>query len=235
MGTQPPFFCLPGNLGNVFIDLGHLARHFDPNQPFYALQDGLHTPTTIAAQAAYYLAEIRRVQPQGPYRLGGICLGALVAYEMAQQLFQQAEELSFLALIEPPPPQNPGLSSYTKFAVETVRQALRRARHQTRQLAQVEMAGQSTYLRLKAKVVANRWAVVSYAPQPYPGFLHLFLSTGSLQRPDKGQLNWLALATNGCELHEIPGTHDTITGNNDTNIEAAHMKALAEALNQWLK
>jgi thioesterase domain-containing protein len=36
--------------------------------------------------AAAYLAEIRQVQPEGPYNLLGACMGAVVAFEMAQQL-----------------------------------------------------------------------------------------------------------------------------------------------------
>jgi hypothetical protein len=66
-GSKPPFFCVPGNLGNVFVDLGDLARHLGPDQPFYGLQDGLHNPSRIEAVAAYYLSESRSEQPEGPY------------------------------------------------------------------------------------------------------------------------------------------------------------------------
>jgi thioesterase domain-containing protein len=159
----------------------------------------------------------------------------MVAYEMARQLVNQGEEVAFLALIEPTRPQTPTLRTYTRFAADTIRHTLRRARHQTRQLAQVEATEQGTYLRLKAKVVANRWAVARYGPQPYRGYLHLFLSVASLAQADNPQLKWLELATGGAELHELPGNHNTITGNNDTNIEEAHMQALAEALNACLK
>ncbi len=33
-----------------------------------------------------YLTDIRKIQPEGPYLLGGYSFGGLVAYEMAQQL-----------------------------------------------------------------------------------------------------------------------------------------------------
>lgn len=49
--------------------------------------------------ARHYIAEIRTVQPRGPYRIGGTCTGGLVAYEMAQQLTADGEEVD-LAIIE---------------------------------------------------------------------------------------------------------------------------------------
>ena len=36
--------------------------------------------------AAAYIGEMRTVQPHGPYRIGGHCSGAWVAFEMARQL-----------------------------------------------------------------------------------------------------------------------------------------------------
>ncbi len=51
--SRPPIFFLPGNLGNVFTDLGDLARHLGPDQPFYGLQDGIQNPARIDKLAAH--------------------------------------------------------------------------------------------------------------------------------------------------------------------------------------
>lgn len=51
--------------------------------------------------AAGYLDGVRRIQPNGPYRLGGYSLGALVALEMAQQLRTAGEEVDALFLLDP--------------------------------------------------------------------------------------------------------------------------------------
>jgi thioesterase domain-containing protein len=92
-------------------------------------------------------------------------------------------------------------------------------------------AEQQAFLRLKAKLFANRWAVRRYYPQTYPDRITLFLATGSLARsPQDPRLGWREFAEGGVELQVIPGTHDTITGNNDTRIEEAHMQVLAEKL-----
>ncbi len=50
--------------------------------------------------AARYLAEVRAVQPEGPYYLGGFSFGATVAYEMAQQLLATGEHVALLAILD---------------------------------------------------------------------------------------------------------------------------------------
>ena len=47
-----------------------------------------------------YLNEIRKVQPQGPYFLGGFSGGGITAYEMAYQLKQQGEEVALLVFLD---------------------------------------------------------------------------------------------------------------------------------------
>jgi thioesterase domain-containing protein len=53
--------------------------------------------------AAAYIAELRRVQPAGPYFLGGWSFGGLAAFEMAQQLRAEGEEVGLLAVIDTGP------------------------------------------------------------------------------------------------------------------------------------
>jgi pimeloyl-ACP methyl ester carboxylesterase len=55
--------------------------------------------------AARYIADLRDVQPQGPYYLGGYCFGGNVAYEMACQLTEQGHEVAMLALLNCATPQ----------------------------------------------------------------------------------------------------------------------------------
>jgi thioesterase domain-containing protein/non-ribosomal peptide synthetase component F len=103
-GSRPPFFCIHGGGGNVLI-YRDLSRHLGSDQPFYGLQaQGLDGErpclTTIEEMASLYVNEIRRIQPHGPYHLGGYCMGGTVAYEMAQQLKAQGEKVALLALFD---------------------------------------------------------------------------------------------------------------------------------------
>jgi len=50
--------------------------------------------------AAHYIKEIRELEPKGPYYLAGDTLGGLIAFEIAQQLTSQGEEVGLLAMFD---------------------------------------------------------------------------------------------------------------------------------------
>jgi thioesterase domain-containing protein len=89
--------------GNV-LEYYDLARHLGPDQPFYGFQsrglNGAAPHTSLAEMAAYYVAEMRRLQPNGPYFIGGRSLGGVIAYEMACQLRAQNHEIGLLAVLD---------------------------------------------------------------------------------------------------------------------------------------
>ena len=81
--------------GNV-LNLRHLAHLLGTDRPFYGLQArGLYGDEepheTFEEAAADYIAEMRTVQPHGPYLLGGFSGGGITAYEMARQLEADGE------------------------------------------------------------------------------------------------------------------------------------------------
>jgi amino acid adenylation domain-containing protein len=107
-GGRPPFYCVHPIMGVVFPYLA-LARRLGPEQPFYALQarglDGREPPhTRVEEMAACYVEAVRRLQPHGPYRLGGWSSGGWIAFEMARQLNAAGEEVERLVLIDTPAP-----------------------------------------------------------------------------------------------------------------------------------
>lgn len=108
-GASRPFFAVPGVGGNV-ICFSLLSHHLGPSQPFYGFQsqglDGKTSPfTTIESMAAHYICEMQTIQPSGPYCLGGMCIGGVIAYEMAQQLLAQGEQVALLVLMESSTPR----------------------------------------------------------------------------------------------------------------------------------
>ncbi|WP_400088940.1 type I polyketide synthase [Yoonia sp. R78084] len=110
-GRKPPFFLVAGMFGNV-LNLRHLAHLIGSDRPFYGLQArgllGDEEPhRTIEAAAADYIAEMRQVQPHGPYHLGGFSGGGITAYEIAHQLRAQGEEIAALVLLDTPLPVRP--------------------------------------------------------------------------------------------------------------------------------
>lgn len=100
-GALPPVFAVPGGRGNdhQIFRLGQLARATDPDRPFYGFADDPPIPPDtsladqVAATARLHLAGMRTVQPRGPYRLLGVCIGGLYAWEMARQLEAAGESV----------------------------------------------------------------------------------------------------------------------------------------------
>jgi thioesterase domain-containing protein len=107
VGTDPkqaPLFVVGGAMGNV-LNLRHLARICDPRRDFYGIQalglSGEAEPhRSLEAAAEAYLEEVRRVQPHGPYYLGGFCIGGVAALEMARRLKDAGEEVAPLAMLD---------------------------------------------------------------------------------------------------------------------------------------
>ncbi|HEY5935073.1 MAG TPA: thioesterase domain-containing protein [Kofleriaceae bacterium] len=103
-GTKRPFFCVhpgPGTVG-CFAEVAPLV---DPDRPFLALQapgvDGECDPIEDLGTLAHgYVEEIRRVQPRGPYLIGGWSLGGAIAFQMAHELRRLGEEVALLVLFD---------------------------------------------------------------------------------------------------------------------------------------
>ncbi len=103
-GDGAPLFLAPPIGGNVLCYV-ELAQQLPAGRPVYGLQAaGLRPGSTVAASmpeiARGYIEAIRRVQPEGPYHLGGWSLGGMMAFEMAQQLTRAGHEVDTLVLID---------------------------------------------------------------------------------------------------------------------------------------
>ncbi len=106
-GLKPPLFLIHGGGGYVFFYRA-LAVRLGTDQPVYGIRaetgsDEIGKPSSqinnIEEIAEHYIAEIKNVQPEGPYFLGGACIGAVIAFEMAQQLHLQGEDVLWPVLV----------------------------------------------------------------------------------------------------------------------------------------
>jgi amino acid adenylation domain-containing protein len=105
-GSRAPLFLVHGAVPQAYVSPAFIEALGD-DQPFYAFQargiDGREPPhRSIAEMADAYIAAMRRERPEGPYCLGGICAGGIVAHEMAIRLRAAGEALAPLLLIDPP-------------------------------------------------------------------------------------------------------------------------------------
>lgn len=99
-----PLLVLTGDWGGMGFYVRKIAGSLDPGQPVFALMPHDITvagsPRTIEAMAEAFLPEVCRVQPAGPYRLGGYSHAGLVALEIARRLQDQGERVSLLFIID---------------------------------------------------------------------------------------------------------------------------------------
>jgi FkbH-like protein len=88
----------------------NLARRMSEEYSVYGIEP-LRVPgvplahASIEAMAAFYVEEVRKLQPRGPYLLGGMCAGGVIAYEMASQLVRANDRVELVALLDAAKPQ----------------------------------------------------------------------------------------------------------------------------------
>lgn len=116
-GTKPPIYLIPPAAGTA-LSFREFVANADPDQPLYCFEplgnDGRDEPhDTVEAMAKYYIDELRQAQPNGNYRIGGSCLGAIVAWEMASQLTAAGSPVELLVFLDPGPPHSGPGWSYT--------------------------------------------------------------------------------------------------------------------------
>lgn len=227
-GHKRPFFYVHGADGYSIDAL--LAHYIDRDRPFYGLQakglygEAIHT--SVEEMAAYYIQATQTVQPQGPYLLGGRCTGGTVAFEMAQKLRAQGQQVLAVILVDS---INPLLTDEEKFELRnSIAQLIPNRREQ--------LTSTGFSLNLIENVLrileSNTQAAANYIPRIYPGRIVYF----TCKEKDAGQLTvrltqptaWKHWIQDGIEIYEVPGGHITMT-------QEPHVRVLAEKLNACLE
>ncbi|WP_060482084.1 non-ribosomal peptide synthetase [Pseudomonas sp. NBRC 111119] len=103
-GNRRPLFLVHPMGGNILSYL-RMLPHLPEDQPLYALQAsgvdlGSQPIASVEAQAAFYIASMRSVQPQGPYLIGGWSYGGFVAFEIARQLIAAGEQVDKVLVLD---------------------------------------------------------------------------------------------------------------------------------------
>ena len=101
----PPLFMIASPEVNS-VGYALLASHLNIGRRAYVVQappeaEGLErlSPSILPRIAASYLAEVRALQPVGPYYLIGMCTGSQLAFEMAKQLRSEGESVPYVGII----------------------------------------------------------------------------------------------------------------------------------------
>jgi len=250
-GARPLFFVHAA--GGGVAAYAALARHLGPGQPFYALQarglEGEAPPRLrVEEMAADYLAQLRTVQPGGPYRLGGWSMGGLVAFEMARLLQARGEAVELLALVDPPAPGAEAAAAPDEVALLAgfvmhlglAPERIPLSREQAAALAPARRLERAWEAVRAADLVpddlelarfealwtvfrANAAAAAAYRPAPGASDLLLVLAEERAAPAAVQTERWKALTTGAVRSVVLPGTHFTL-------VREPHVAALAASL-----
>jgi thioesterase domain-containing protein len=191
---------------------------------------------------------MREVQPRGPYYLAGLCVNAVIAYEIAQQLMRQGETVALLAMIDA---HN---HAYYNSPFKDGRYTARIKFHFAN-LLRMDSSETSVYLRdrldeARRKIERITWRLTAdrkghtddfkntdsivhpafsqYEPQAYPGKIVLLQSSEWPKSPYFDfKLGWEDLA-GGIDFHRVAGDHAYM-------FDEPNVDAVAQTLNVYLK
>jgi len=247
-GSKLPFYCVPP-AGGTALHFQDLVKYIPDDQPFYILEalglDGKNEPhDDIKDMAAHNIKEIRTLQPEGPYLLGGRCFGGRVVFEMAQQLIRQKQQVALLAIFDTWPPFTEKPQDYIPPTRDT-RHYITRSFHHIKSGQFVKVAknyASYRYSKLQWKLKNKIEYIFSnkldreyknimlmhfktqdkYVAQKYPGKITLIeCATFKKELREK----WEQLADGGFETYVVPDTdHITI-------VKEPKLKFFAEKLN----
>ncbi|HEX7859903.1 MAG TPA: amino acid adenylation domain-containing protein [Verrucomicrobiae bacterium] len=164
-GSRPPFFwihTLGGDGGGGFFYYRKLAELLGPDQPSFGIRSPQEPFSRIEEMAKFYIKEIRKFQPEGPYYLGGFCFGGNVAFEMAQQLTAAGEKIGLLVMLESSPPNVNHKQSWSataaKYSLENIVENVKAFAHGSseQKLALLKTRGKKLAQKFKKKIAPDQ-------------------------------------------------------------------------------
>ncbi len=240
MGSRNPLYLVAGfmDADDTLRVLSRIFPHLGLQQPVFGFQprwvDGHAQPySTIEEVAREFVDELRAFQPEGPYLLGGDCVGGVVALEMAREILRQGERVGLLVMFDTQRPTAlrafladldvakargahiAGVirdiivgknGSRIEIIQDVVRRKRRSAQPQAQQAVQQEAQHQAPAPDTLYRLrMAYRRMIYRHRVKPYPGRITLMVNERQ-PKFDK-TLGWDSLASGGLEVHSTRGDH----------------------------
>jgi amino acid adenylation domain-containing protein len=256
-----PFFCVHPAGGDV-LGFQDLARALGTEQPFYGLQShgrflDPQANASIEAMAAAYVREMRTLQPEGPYLLGGHSMGAAVAFEMARQLDAAGQRIGVLALMDGEAQSANGLLDTLMLVCDTFELGIGRAeleavpdhakmdhvmRKSKKRFARVlEIAYDLDILprgfrtrdaeQFMARIASNIDLALRYRLQPLAQPAVLFIAEEASENTPPVNVDlWRAYTPGGLTVIPVPGNHLTLVKRPHATTLAARLAELFRAV-----
>ncbi len=205
-GTRPVLVLLPALGGDVRY-YAEIVQELGDDQPVYAfrprgIDEDMKPHQSMAEMMIDYVAALRKLQPNGPYRLAGWSTGGIFAFALAEALEQAGQSVAFVALFDAPLPticENLDPEDDAKFLCDllnfanclagtnvrldydqlltlTPDERFQTALAEARRQGTVPVETPEAYIRRLVHVgEANVRAIQSYEPRLIAGQVHLFV------------------------------------------------------------
>lgn len=219
-GDKRPFFYVHGLGGYHPTVNSALAKYFDQARPLFGIQalglDGKNLPhTSIEEMARFYISEIKKIESKGPYLIGGVCLGGSIAFEIAQQLKQQGDQVLSLVMVDSPRPfLNEKEVGFLADIITQQSQVLIGQSAHPWSYDSTEENIPPSILSFFRVWKANIQALGSYRPKQYSDSVTYISSVDKIVNSsyfDPSYPNsWYDLVTSKLEIQLVPGNHLTM-------------------------
>jgi amino acid adenylation domain-containing protein len=255
LGSAVPLFIIHGAGGNI-LRFYPLAMLIGTDHPIYGVQaqsllSGQPALLSLKDMATYYLEEIRKIQPHGPYYLLGYSFGGTVALELAQQLRAAGERVGLLGMLDARQHDfMTGIFKNDSVRVRLDRRLTRFAGNIDRlsikeKLAYLEKKFHTRTLRsiysiaaalgmstvpscMKSAEDISSVAANNYRQQSYPDGITIFRATEQPDARIPQHLGWGPLVQGEIEIYELPGDHDRIFREQNIRILAKQLHTCLE-------
>jgi amino acid adenylation domain-containing protein len=209
-----------------------LAKVIGDDQPFLSValtaEDvvSLGERPTLQSVAACLLRKILATQSEGPYTIGGFCLGGILAYEIASQLQHGGNEVSLLVLLDAPSP------SYLKSRHPLTPQ-LRHPRYLLKRAARLGLQKSITKIRTRLLDRSARTVGTESADPEMSVAQEMIEAAASAYQPEKydGKVLLLLASDRPPHVNFLPGWQSVVPRNLHTQYVHGHHSELTEAPN----
>jgi len=238
-----PLFLVPGVYYEMYYQKGedsayeedflryfnNIIVHFRMNTPIYGIRPrgiyfGEDFMPSVEEIAADNIRELKKVQPHGPYIIGGECIGGIVAYEMAQQLTAAGDRVKKLILMDT---YKTNAKEEFKFKMSTQKKRFIDFFRQSARELKNKFKGESfsdffssyrkvffplsqkdrTFRRLFLGSKIYSYIIISYRPKPID--VNTLLVINSQWNQAYPTLGWDSHDFSRIDIRVVPGDHNT--------------------------
>jgi amino acid adenylation domain-containing protein len=242
LGSRTPLFFVAGyqSADDTLLVLSRLIPQLGRDQPVFGFRprwiEGGAEYTSVEEMARECLAELRAVQPKGPYLLGGHCLGGIAALEIARLLKAEGEEVRLVFLVDterPTPSRRAAFKlHYLRLWPKNIAAVLADIFHASgavrlqkiRRVIRRKIEPDQFY---KSKVRYSRM-LLNHSPAPYAGRIAVIVNQEQAQY-DK-DLGWSGFPECDLEIYSAPGSHGTMFTEHVKHVAQVILNCIDEAM-----